>query len=172
VTIYTISVFTENSPGVLHRINTIFTRRSVNIESLTVSETEKKGVSRFTIVVRTTQDMVTKVAKQIDRIIEVLDTYVSENKDLIFKEIAFFRVKTDSPQKRMELEELAHRYGAMATYASDSGLVIEKTGSEDEINSLYLLLEPFGIEEFIRSGRIALRKNPRTNHSLFVEERD
>lgn len=169
---YTISAFTENSPGVLLRINTLLTRRRINIESLTVSETEKKGISRFTIVVNTTPSLIRKIVKQIDRIIEVVDAFVSENPSLIFQEIAFFRVETETPQRRMEIEELAHRYGAMVTYASDSGLVLEKAGTEDQINSLYLLLEPFGMKEFVRSGRIAIRKTMRKGKELFEEDKD
>ena len=155
--LYTITAFTDNSPGVLHRLTTTLTRRKVNIESLTVSETEKKGVSRFTIVVKLTPELISKVTKQIDRIIEVRHAYFAENADLIFKEIAFIRV-SGSPEKRHEIEELAHRYDATVTYASNSGLLIEKSGSEDEINSLYMLLEPYGIQEFTRSGRIAVKK--------------
>ena len=166
---YTISAFTENSPGVLHRLTTVFTRRKVNIESLTVSETEKKGVSRFTIVINTDPDLIQKIAKAINRIIEVVDTYVSENQHLIYKEIAFIRVATKSANHRTEIEEFARRYGAAVRYASEGSLVIETTGAEDEINSLQLLLEPFGILEFIRSGRIAIRKEPRSDRSLFQE---
>lgn len=167
--IYTISAFSENSPGVLHRINTLLTRRKVNIESLTVSETEKKCVSRFTIVVNTTQQSIKTIVKQIARIIEVCDVFYSENAQLIYREIALFRVITNSPQQRTEIEELAHRYDAVVTYATNAYLVLEKMGVEEDIDSLYQLLEPFGIVEFVRSGRIAIRKTPRKEH-IFEDE--
>lgn len=156
---YTISVYTENSPGVLHRITAMFTRRKINVESLTVSETEQHGISRFTIMANLDEDLVDKLVKQIARVIEVRDVFASLNSQLIFKEIAFFRVAVNSPDKRTEVEELAHRYGASMVYVSQRSLVLEKTGAEDVINSLYLLLEPFGITEFVRSGRIAIRKD-------------
>ena len=156
--LHTLSIFSENSPGVLHRITVIFTRRKINIESLTVSETERKGVSRFTIVVRSEQDTIEKVVKQIARVIEVINVECNANENLLFKEIAFFRVNSESPTRRTEIEELAHRYGAHMVNISAASLVIEKTGTEDEVNSLYLLLEPFGIKEFVRSGRIAISK--------------
>jgi len=155
---YTISAFTENSPGVLHRLTVLFTKRKINIESLTVSETGVKGISRFTIVIRVERGLAEKIAKQIRRIIEVRDVFVSENSDLIFKEIAFYQVACHSPEKRKEVEELAHRYGSSVIFVDSSSLVIEKTGSEDEVDSLFLLLEPFGISEFARSGRIAILK--------------
>ena len=78
---------------------------------------------------------------------QVVDAQVSESNQLLFKEIAFIRVNTEDPKDRLEIEELAHRYGAHLTYASGNSLVFEKTGSEDQIRSLYLLLEPFGIDE-------------------------
>ena len=168
--VYTLSAFTENSPGVLHRITAAFTRRKINIESLTVSESEKKGISRFTIVVKTEPDLIEKVAKTINRVIEVVDVYVSENQHLIYKEISFIRVATETPQQRSEIEEFVHRYGGVVRHASDASLVVETTGTEDEINSLCLLLEPFGILEFIRSGRIAICKHPRSAGEMFVED--
>lgn len=156
---YTVSVFSENSPGILHRITVLFTRRKVNIESLTVSETEKKGISRYTIVVRASKDLVEKISKNIQRVIEVTEVFVSENRELVFAEIALFKVESRSEQQsRLKIEELAHRYGATVVYGAADYLVIEKAGQEDEIDSLFLLLEPFGILEFVRSGRIALRK--------------
>lgn len=163
--LFTIIAFTENSPGVLQRITDLVTRRKINIESLTVSETERKGISRFTIGVNADHSIMQKIVKQINRVIEVEAVHLCQNKDLIFKEIAFFKVNTTVASKRAELEELAHRYGAPVIHAESDYLVIEKTGEEDDINSLFLLFEPFGIREFIRSGRIAILK-----HGIPVEE--
>ncbi len=164
---YTISAFTENHPGVLHRLTSVLTRRQVNIESLTVSETETKGISRFTIVLHVEPELMRKIAKAINRVIEVVAVTISENEDLLFKEIAFYRTAAETSDARLEIEEHAQRYGAVITFADDDSLVVEKTGSEDEINSLYKLLEPFGIKEFVRSGRIAIRKDSKTHRVLF-----
>jgi acetolactate synthase I/III small subunit len=157
-TLYTISAFSENSPGVLHRITAIFTRRKINVESLCVSETETKGISRFTISIFSTEEAVRKIVGQIARIIEVVDVYVHTDEELIFKELAFFRVKISDPRSFTEIEELAHRYGAHMVYADGSSMVIEKSGSEADVDSLYHLFEPFGITEFVRSGRIAVER--------------
>lgn len=166
---YTICAFTENSPGVLQRITVLFTRRKINIESLTVSETETKGISRFTIVISSQRELVEKIAKQIARIIEVVDVFAAENTDLIFKEIAFVKVCTDSPERRAAVEEVAHRHGATVVFVDKEYLVVEKTGSEDQIQSLYLLLQPFGIKEFVRSGRIAIFNRARQKGQIFLE---
>lgn len=101
---YTLCIFSENSPGVLHRITTLFTRRKLNIESLTVSETEKPGISRFTIVVVREREFAYKVADQIQRIIEVSDVYVCEDADLIFKEIALYKVASADSALRSQIE--------------------------------------------------------------------
>ena len=153
----TICAFTENTPGVLHRITTLFTRRKVNIESLTVSETERKGYSRFTIVIKEEPELAEKIARQIRRVIEVSKVYVAENSELLFKEIAFYKVQAPSSQSRSAIEELAHRYHAEVVHTDENHMFIEKTGSEDQISSLFRLLEPYGIAEFVRSGRIAIR---------------
>lgn len=155
---YTITAFTENTPGVLYRIADLFLRRKINIESLTVSETERHGISRFTIVVRRDKETIEKVVKQLYRIVEVVKVFELEDKDLIFKELAFIKVSTKNPEQRREVEELAVLFRATVTYVGSDYLVIEKTGSEEQISSLYNLLKPFGIKEFVRSGRIAVVK--------------
>jgi len=157
--LYTISAFTENSPGVLQRITITFTKRKLNIESLTVSETEKEGISRFTIVIKADEKLISTVVKQLRRIIEIRDVFASENEDLIFKEISLIRVFSNVTADREKIESLAHRYGGKIEYATKEYLIIEITGTEDSIRSLYQLLEPYGIAEFARSGRIALRKD-------------
>lgn len=155
---FTISVFTENSPGVLHRITSIFTRRKTNIESLTVSETEEHDISRFTIVVEGDEDAVQKIVNQISRVIEVRRAYASRNSDLVYKEIAFIKLRMPLPERKPEIDALVERHGGAFVYTNGTSLIVQKTGSEDEIKALYLLLQPYEIEEFIRSGRIALRK--------------
>ena len=156
--LYTITVFTENKPGVLYRIADLFLRRKINIETLTVSETERHGISRFTIVVQCDKDTVEKVVKQLYRIIEVVKVFEMEDKDLVFKEIAFIKVSTKNANERREVEELSSLSKAEVTKVGQDFLVIEKAGTEEQIDSLYGLLKPYGIKEFIRSGRIAIAK--------------
>lgn len=155
---YTIIAFTHNKPGVLNRISDLFLRRKMNIESLTVSETERRGISRFTIVVDADKDLVEKVVKQLYRVVEVYKVFESTNEELIFKELAFFKVSTKGPEQRREVEDVAYLFRAKVNYVAGGFLVVEKAGSEEEINSLFSLLKPFGIKGFVRSGRIALTK--------------
>jgi aminotransferase len=155
---YTIIIFAENKPGVLYRIADLFLRRKINIESLTVSEIEKQGISRFTIVICVNREMVEKIVKQLYRIIEIIKVFEKTDDALVFKELAFIKVSTKNPNERREVEDLAYLFHAKVHFVGRDFLIIEKTGSEEEINSLYALLRPFGIREFVRSGRIAVLK--------------
>ena len=97
MTNYTICVFTSNSIGLLNRITIIFTRRRINIESLTVSETERKGVSRFTIVIKhESRDEVEKLVRQIRKIVEVLAVFGYLNDEIVYNEIALYKLSTPS----------------------------------------------------------------------------
>ena len=107
--------------------------------------------------------LVEKVAGQIRRIIEVLEVSVCENTDLVFKEIAFYKVFAENLSARKEIQDLAEKNHGSIVHANESHLVVEKTGDEDEIRKMYAHLEPYGIREFVRSGRIALHKSDRVN---------
>ncbi len=156
----TITVFSENSPGVLYHIANLFLRRKINIESLTVSEIEEKHISRFTIVVKEDPKIVAKITRQLQRIIEVLSVYAHSDQELIFKEIALFKVKGKSAKEAGDIAHIAYRTGSNITYRGKNFLIVEKTGTEEEINTLRTRLSPFGISDLVRSGRIALEKEP------------
>lgn len=155
----TFVIFSENSPGVLHRITVLFTRRKINIESLTVAGTEMPGVSRFTIVVRTSMHIAEKIVRQARRIIEVLRAEVHDNRSLIYKEIAFFRVGAPDAAGRQNIAAIARGVGAMVVAIDPETVVLEGTGSEDEIQRMFDVFKPFKILEFVRSGRVAMSKN-------------
>src|SRR6266436_3085311 len=94
---YTIIIFTENKPGILYRIADAFLKRKINIESLTVSEIEARGMSRFTILVKGTKFEIEKISKQLYKIIEVVKVVETTDEELIFKELALFKVSTKNP---------------------------------------------------------------------------
>ena len=146
IELYTISAYTENCPGVLHRLTTSFTKRKINIESLTVSETETKGISLFTMI------------KQLKRIIEVRAVYAYEDHEVLATEVAFIKVATEVVEDRAKIEELALRHSGVIVHVDAKSVVVQATGNSDQIDSLYRMLEPQGILEFVKSGRIAVRK--------------
>ena len=155
---YTITAIAENRPGVLYRIADLFLRRKVNIESLTVSEIEHVGQSRFTILVHAEPNLVEKIVKQLYRIIEITKVIDSLDESLIIKEIALIKITARNLERRREIEHLVHLANGKISAVNQSYLVIEKTGTETEIDSLHELLKPFGIREFVRSGRIVVFK--------------
>ncbi len=167
---YTLIIFSENKPGVLYRIADLFLRRKINIDSLTVSETERTGISRFTIVVDTDGATVEKVVKQLYRIVEVVKVSENTQNEVLSREIALIKVVTETPEKRKEVESLATLLKADITSVGADFLTLQKSGPEEEIDSLLLLMRPFGIREFVRSGKIALvRKDEKPERKLIKE---
>ncbi len=156
--LYTISAFTENTIGLLNRITIIFTRRRINIESLSVSETERSGISRFTIVVKTDRETTEKLVKNIRKIIEVLAVFAYENHSLVYNEMALYKFAFEKPETKTLLESLANEHKARVVFTEKNILIIEKSGTEEEIYAFFHIVKPYGILEFVRSGRIALTK--------------
>ncbi|MDP4187671.1 MAG: acetolactate synthase small subunit [Bacteroidota bacterium] len=155
---FTIMAYSENKVGLLSRITIIFTRRHINIESLTVSESEVKGVHRFTIVVRTTEENVIKMVRQIEKLVDVLMASYYHEDEIIFQEIALYKVPTRALAHGSGVEQLIRDNNARILTVEPDYVVIEKTGHSDETLELYKKLEPFGILQFNRSGRIAVTK--------------
>lgn len=159
MTTYTICIFTENTIGLLNRITIIFTRRRINIESLTVSETERKGVSRFTIVIRhELREDVEKLVRQIRKIVEVLAVFGYLNDEIVFNEIALYKIATPLGAKSLDIETINKQYKAWVVYWGLDYVVIEKTGNNDEIFAFFEYLKRYEILEFVRSGRVAVGK--------------
>ncbi|GAB3986647.1 acetolactate synthase small subunit [Spirosoma daeguense] len=159
MTNYTICIFTENTIGLLNRITIIFTRRRINIESLTVSETERKGVSRFTIVIKhESREEVEKLVRQIRKIVEVLAVFGYLNDEIVYNEIALFKISTPLGSKSLDVETINKKYKAWVVYWGLDYVVIEKTGNDTEIFDFFDYLKQYEILEFVRSGRVAVGK--------------
>ena len=162
MTNYTICVFTENSIGLLNKITIIFTRRRINIESLTVSETERKGISRFTIVIRhEKREEVEKLIRQIRKIVEVLAVFGYLNDEIVYNEIALFKIATPLGSRPLDIDSINKVYKAWVIYWGLDYVTIEKTGTEEEIFEFFKYIKPHGIIEFVRSGRVAVGKTPK-----------
>ncbi|HOF20540.1 MAG TPA: acetolactate synthase small subunit [Bacteroidales bacterium] len=155
---FTISIFSENHIGILNQITIILTRRQVNIESLTASESAVKGVHLLTLVVEVTPDMVRKISRQIEKLVEVLKVFVHTSDQIIYQEIALFKVSAKSIMTGDILERMVKHYNARILVVSPEYIVIEKTGHKSEINELLEKLETYGVLQFARSGRVAITK--------------
>jgi len=155
---YTLTIFTENKIGLLHRITVIFTRRHLNIDSLNTSESEVRGIYRFTIVVTTTEAMVQTVTKQIEKQIGILKAFYHTLDEIVYQEIALYKVPTKSFAHGDDVEALIRKFNARILTVEPEYIVVEKTGHKTETQQLFRELEPYGILQFARSGRIAMTK--------------
>ena len=169
---FIITIFSENHIGLLNRITINFTRRKINIESLTVSESALKGISKFTIVVKETEDKVRKVVSQLEKVVEVLKAFYHTDEEMIHQEIALYKVPTEALYESDQIEKIVRKAGARILEITRDYIVIEKTGHKEETQELFELLNQFGVMQFIRSGRVAITRDPIERLSEFLKERD
>src|ERR1043166_3428577 len=166
---FTITVYTENQIGLLNRIAIIFTRRKINIDSLNTSPTEVESVHRFTIVINETEDVVKKLARQIEKQVEVLKAYYNTNDEIVWQELALYKVPTDEIAEKVKVERLLREFGARAVVIRKDYTVFETTGHREETDRLIKVLEPHGLIEFVRSARVAIIKNSKGFHEKLKE---
>lgn len=155
---YTISVYSENNVGLLNRISGIFLKRHINIESLNVSKSEIDNVSKFTIVVFTTPKWVYNIVGQIEKQIEVIKVFSHTDDEIIYQEAALFKVNSSLLFDEREIQNIIKDSNAQIVTVSRDFFVISKSGRRSEVDTLYDQLKPFGIMQFVRSGRIAISK--------------
>ncbi len=167
---YTLSVLTENKAGLLNHITIIFNRRKINIDSLNVSTTEVKGVSRFTIVVKSNKEKIIKILNQINKLIDVLGAFLYEEGETYYQEIALYKLSTKIFLKGDNVEKIVRKNGAKILIIEEDHTIIQKTGTKSETQKLYNELEKFGsILEFVRSGRVAVSKSKRKTKNFIKE---
>lgn len=169
---FIITIYSENHIGLLNRITINFTKRKMNIESLTVSESAIKGISKFTIVVNEEEDRVKKVVGQLEKVVEVLKAFYHTNDEMVFQEIALYKVQTDTLYDSDQVERMVRKAGARILEITREYTVIEKTGHKEETQELFEALNQFGVLQFIRSGRVAITRDPIERLSEFLMERD
>jgi acetolactate synthase-1/3 small subunit len=155
---YTLLVVTENNIGLLNHISIVFTRRKQNILSLTASESKIKGIYTFTIVVKAVKDLVTKIARQIEKIIGVHKVFVYTDEEIVYQEIALYKMSRNFKNNGFNLEKIIREQHARILSIEEDYILIEKTGHKDETEELLRILEPHGLLQFIRSGRVAIAK--------------
>ena len=152
---HTITALVEDKPGVLARVAGLFRRRGFNIVSLAVGQSEQRGLSRMVFVVDGDQYTVDQATKQLDKLIEVVRVSDITHEEIVSRELALIKVKTTS-STRADIIEVIQLFRANVVDVGSQTLVVEITGEEDKINALINLLEPFGILEMMRTGRVAM----------------
>ena len=158
---HTITVLVDNKPGVLARVSGLFARRGYNIESLTVSTTEKSDVSRMTIVVGGDTDTLEQITKQLHKLIDTLKVVDYLDIPMLERELALIKVSAE-PGQRAELMQMVEIFRGRVIDVADKTFVVEVTGSGDKIDAFEKQMEVFGVRELVRTGRIAMMRGPRT----------
>jgi acetolactate synthase-1/3 small subunit len=165
---FTVSVYTENNIGLLNRLSAIFLKRHINIESLTVSRSEIDNVHRFTFVVVVPEELMRKVVGQLEKQIEVIRAFYHTEDEIIYQETALFKMKNDFLYDEKIQNKLKFRRAHIVAL-TERYFVIERTGTKEDIDRLYERLKPYGILQFVRSGRIAITR-PKMAISELLEE--
>ena len=166
---FTISLFTEDHIGILGQITIILTRRQINIDSITASESAVKGVQLLTIVVQTTTEMIQKVARQMEKLVDVMKVFVHTSDQIIYQEIALFKISTKGLMSGNVIDHIVREHHARILEVSPEYIVLEKTGHKAEITELLVRLEPYGVLQFVRSGRVAITKQVKELNSYLQE---
>lgn len=152
---HTLVALVQDRPGVLTRVASMFRRRGYNIASLAVGKSEQIGLSRMTVVVNGDEDTVAQVTKQLDKLIEVIRVSNITNEETVVRELALIKVSSTTVN-RGEIIQIVNLFRANIIDVGTQSMVIEITGEEDKIQALYNLLEPFGVLEMLRTGRVAM----------------
>ncbi len=152
---HTIIALVEDKPGVLTRVAGLFRRRGFNIRSLAVGHSEQPGLSRMTFVVEGDEYTVDQCTKQLDKLIDVVKVSNITEEDVVARELALIKVRTNL-ETRSQIIEIVRLFRAKTVDVGAQSLVIETTGEETKIDALLDLLEPFGILEIMRTGRVAM----------------
>jgi acetolactate synthase I/III small subunit len=155
---FTISVYSENNVGLLNRISGIFLKRHINIESLNVSKSEIEHVSKFTIVVNTNEDWTKNIVGQIEKQIEVIKAFYHNDDDIIYQESALFKIASHLLFDERQIQNIIKESNSQIVTVSRDFFVLAKSGRRYEIDEMHDQLEPFGIMQFVRSGRLAVTK--------------
>jgi len=151
----TLIALVEDRPGVLARVAGLLRRRAYNIESLTVGHTQQPGISRMTIVLDSDEASVAKVARHLDKLINVLGVEDVTDRPLVARNLALIKVRVNGGS-RSEVMQIVDTFRARVVDVGLDSLMIEATGTEDKVDGLVQVLESFGILEMAQGGRVAM----------------
>lgn len=152
---HTLSVLVENKPGVLSRVSGLFTRRGFNIDSLAVSPTEDPARSRMTVTVDSSQFPVEQIAKQVDKLINVIKIRDLDPKHAVQRELALIKLRADAGNRGEVIQLVEIFHGQIVDVATDS-ITVQVTGESDVLENFEALVQSFGVIELVKTGVVAL----------------
>ena len=166
---FTLTIYTENQVGLINKIAILFSRRKISLESLNTSPSEIENIYRFTIVVKETEVVVKILVRQLEKIVDVFKVFYNTNEEIIWQQIALYKLATDVIMKEVKVERLLREYGANAVVIRNDYTVFEVTGQDNEINNLLKELDQYGLIEFVKSSRIAIIKSSDGIHQQVLD---
>lgn len=169
---YTLAVFSENTVGILNLISIVYTRRSINIESVSASTTAIPGIFKTTILSYSDRETMEKVVAQIEKAIFVVKAYLFTDDQIVHQEVALYKVPTEKLMDEENLEKIIRNHNARILEITSSYTVIEKTGHTDETEALFNELKKYGLRQFVRSGRVCVTKDSIEHVSAYLAQRD
>ena len=162
---HTISVLVENKAGVLARIAGLFCGRGYNIDSLTVSPTDDTDTSKMTIVTTGVDEVIEQIEKQLSKLIDVIKVTDLTGSSFIERELALVKIKT-TPETRSEIIQITEIFAGKIVNVHIDEITVELSGRGDKVDAFVTLMEPFGIVELARTGKVAVSRNPGTTNKL------
>ncbi|BDR54198.1 acetolactate synthase small subunit [Bombiscardovia apis] len=157
---HTLSVLVENRPGVLARVTGLFARRSFNIDSLSVSSTERPDISRITVTAYADPDPLEQIIKQLNKLLHVLKIVELDPDQAVERELVLIKVKANE-RTRSDVLEIVKLFRVRVVDVHPETLTIEATGAQGKLDALMGLLAPFGVVELVRSGAVAVTRGPK-----------
>ncbi|MDX9871342.1 MAG: acetolactate synthase small subunit [Clostridia bacterium] len=152
---HTLAVLVENQPGVLSHVSGLFARRGYNIESLVVSETEDPGISRITLVVEGDEQVIEQVSKQLNKQVEVIKVNDLTEEKTVDRQLMLLKVAAE-PNVRQEIMQIVEIFRCRIVDIGKRSLIVEATGDEEKIEAIIRSLRPFGIQELVKTGKVAM----------------
>ncbi len=169
-TLYTITVYTENHVGLLSQIALMFTRRKLNIESLSVSASALQGIHKFTITVECSERSVKNVVSQIEKRVDVVRAFYYRDDEIFSQEVALYKLSTPDLLAHGGISEIVSKFNIRVLEVNESYTIIEKSGSRERIQQLYDELLDYNLLQFARSGRVMITRSCVERVNLFLDE--
>jgi acetolactate synthase-1/3 small subunit len=158
---HTISILVSNKPGVLVRISALFSRRTYNIESLVVSPALDGQFSRMTITAEGHSDTLEQIIKQLNKLIDVIHASEHDPQNTVIRELALIKVKV-TDKSRSEVLQVVDHFGAITIDFSERHLLVQLTAESDRVDSFIQMLDKYGLQEMVRTGKIVATKGAST----------
>jgi acetolactate synthase-1/3 small subunit len=152
---HTLSVLVENKFGVLTRVSALFSGRGYNIDTLNVAPTQDPTTSRMTIVVKGDDTVLEQVTKQLNKLVDVIKVQDFRDDEYVDRELVLVKISCDA-KNRSEVMQICDIFRAKIVDVAHKALTIEITGSESKITKFLDLMEPFGIRDLTRTGKVAM----------------